>query len=362
MSARLDRLRALLGDDGLDGALITHPSNRFYLSGYTGADDPPNESAGVLLVGPGQAVLLASPNNVEWAQAEAPLFEAATWQRPWVQSVAERIGAFGWHRIGFEDDAILFSTHRDLRAAVGAQAELVPFGAAVDRLRLVKDTDELRAMERAIALTDEVFHAAVDDLAAGTTERALAWRVERLLRDRGADRPAFPTIVASGPNAARPHHSVTERSIQAGEPVVIDLGAHVDGYNGDLTRTVWVGAPDERLRDVYNVVYRAQAAALALMRAGLRGKDADAAARRVIEDAGLGDFCLHGLGHGLGVRVHEGPSASPISTDILRAGEVITVEPGVYIPGWGGVRIEDVVVIEDDGCRVLTAAPKSAAV
>jgi Xaa-Pro aminopeptidase len=200
---------------------------------------------------------------------------------------------------------------------------------------------------------------AVGELRPGVTEREMAWIIERAMREEGADGLAFPPSVASGPHAARPHHGVTDRPIAEGEPITMDLGARVDGYNGDLTRTVWLGEPDERLRAVYNVVFEAQTAALVALRAGVTGMAVDGVARRVVENAGYGEAFVHGLGHGLGVRVHEGPSLSKTAETPLQTGEVVTVEPGVYLPGWGGVRIEDVVVIEDHGCRVLTAAPKS---
>jgi Xaa-Pro aminopeptidase len=358
VNARLDGVYAIIDEQGLDGVLVTHPSNRFYLSGYTGADHAPNESAGVLLIGGGHAILLASPNNTEWAASEAPDFDVIGWKRPWPNSVAERIKELGWRRLGFEDDATLFSTHRDLSAALLGVSELVPLGTAIDKLRYQKDAAELAALERALRITDEVFILTARTLQPGMTERQIAWTIERAMRDGGADGVAFSTSVASGPHSARPHHHVTDRAIAEGEPITIDMGAHIGGYNGDLTRTLWLGEAEDRLKAVYNVVFEAQAAALRGLRAGISGKDGDALARRVIAEAGYGDQFVHGLGHGLGVRVHEGPSLSATSADVLCPNEVVTVEPGVYIPGWGGVRIEDVVAITPDGCRNLTRAPK----
>ncbi len=358
MSRRLQRVRDLAAERGLDSILITHPSNRFYLSGYTGEDAAPNESAGVLLITQTEALLYTGATNVAWAGAEASGFTARAWTRPWADFLVHVLRDLGLKRIGFEDEAVLYATHRDITSGLDGQAELVPLGFAVDRLRSVKEPAELEALARAISLTDEAYVAAISNLEAGTTERELARRIEGELRDLGAEREAFPTIVAAGPHAARPHHAPTDRPIAAGEPIIIDMGAHLDGYNGDLTRTTWIGDPTEELRRVYACVEAAQRAALDAIRQGVAAKDVDAAARAVLEAASLGDAFTHGVGHGLGVRVHEAPSAGQMSEDILQAGNVLTVEPGVYLPDWGGVRIEDVVVVVEDGYRMLTGAPK----
>lgn len=358
MSRRLQRVRDLAAERGLDGILITHPSNRFYLSGYSGEDAAPNESAGVLLITANEALLYTGLTNVAWAGAEAPEFTAKSWSRPWADFLVHVLLDRGLKRIGFEDEAILYATHRDLTSGLDGQAELVPLGFAIDQLRAMKEPAELEALARAISLTDEAYVAATRNLEAGWTERDLARLIERELRDCGAVREAFPTIVAAGPHAARPHHAPTDRPIAAGEPIIIDMGAHLDGYNGDLTRTTWIGNPTEDLRRVYACVEAAQRAALEAIRQGVAAKDVDAAARAVLEAASLGDAFTHGVGHGLGVRVHEAPSAGKMSEDILHTGHVLTVEPGVYLPEWGGVRIEDVVVVEEDGYRMLTGAPK----
>jgi Xaa-Pro aminopeptidase len=358
LSARIERVRLLLAERHLDGLIISYPANRRYLSGYPADDHAPNESAGIVLIGGAQAMLLVSANNAEWAASEAPDFAVAAWTRPWTTSVEDRIKDFGWQRVGFEDAAMTVATHRVLTDRLGNAVELVAVGDAVSRLRSVKDAEELRLLERALAITDEAFTTTAAALKPGMTERQIAWMVELAMHDAGADGPGFPTSVASGPHAARPHHGVTDRKIETGEPITIDLGASYRGYTGDLTRTIWLGEADAKLKAVYNVVFAAQAAALAGLRAGLEGKAGDALARGVIEAAGYGDNPPHGLGHGLGLQVHEGPSLGVNSADVLQPGEVVTVEPGIYLPGWGGVRIEDVVVITDDGSRVLTRAPK----
>jgi Xaa-Pro aminopeptidase len=358
MTARLDRLRSLLDERGLDGIIITDPWNRFYLSGYTAEDHAPNESSGIAVIGSGVAAMFVSPNNTEWAASEATGFEIIGLKRPWTAGIANQIIMSGWRKVGFEDHAMLFSTHRELASSLAGTVELLPIGGAVDDLRLVKDADELRTLERALAITDRVMTETIAALRPGMTERDVAWSSESAYRGAGADGVGFPTSVASGPHAARPHHSPGDRQIGLGEPIIIDMGARVGGYNGDLTRTVWLGEPSDRLKSVYNIVYEAHAMALAGLRSGLSAKEGDALARRVIAAAGYGDRFPYGLGHGLGLRVHEGPWMSTASDEILQSGQVVTVEPGIYLPGWGGVRIEDVVEITDTGCRVLTTAPK----
>ncbi len=358
MSKRLHALRQVFADRGLDAVLITHPNNRLYLSSYTGDDDPPNESAGVLLVSTDRALILAPSNNIEWAASEAKDFQAIAWKRPWESTVAEHARALGVQKLGIEGDAILYSSVELLKTNLGESVELVDVGNSVVDLRAVKDPVEVDLLQKALKTTDDVFVASTANIPAGTTERDLAWSIERTMREMGADSPAFHTIVASGPHAARPHHSPTDRVLEPGEPIIIDMGARVKGYNGDMTRTIWLGEPSSKLKDVYNAVFDALEAALDGIKAGISGKEADGFARKVISDAGYGEYFTHSLGHGLGVRVHEAPSASMSSTSVLRAGEVLTVEPGIYISGWGGVRLEDVVLIQENKSRNMSTAPK----
>jgi len=357
LSKRLDAARGILSDSNLEAMLITHPNNRFYLSGYTGDDAPPNESAGVLLITRDQAIILAPSNNIEWAASEATDFEAIAWRRPWETDVAERVSNLGITNLGFEEEAILYSSVELIKQHLNG-IEIVPVGDAITNLRAVKEPEEIELLQTALKITDDVFVACTEQISSGTTERDLAWSIERTMRDMGADGPAFHTIVASGPHAARPHHSPIDRVLEPGEPIIIDMGARVSGYNGDMTRTIWLGEPPQKLKDVYNVVFDALEVSLEGIKTGMTGVDADAIARTIISDAGYGDNFTHGLGHGLGVRVHESPSASRASTSVLQTGEVLTVEPGIYIPGWGGVRLEDVVLIQENRSRNMTTAPK----
>ncbi|MDQ4100483.1 MAG: Xaa-Pro peptidase family protein [Chloroflexota bacterium] len=358
MNDRLNRVDALLRERSLDAVLVTNPSNRRYLSGFTAEDHAADESAGVLLIAPDARIILSGATNLPWARAEAPGFEPIAWERPWPTFIGRLINERGWRSVGFEDGTTTVADYRLLGETL-TQTELIPLLDALDALRAVKTDEELELVARVIRLTDDAFAAGVERLHVGITERELADHIGNVLRELGSDGEAFPTIVASGPNAAKPHHAPGDRAIQDGEPVIIDMGARLEGYNGDLTRTVWTGDIDERLAHIYDVVFEAQQAALGAVRAGVSGMAVDQRARDVCERHGLGEYVLHGVGHGLGLRVHEAPTAGPKGEAVLDAGQVVTIEPGLYIDGWGGVRIEDVVVVEADGCRNLTGAPKN---
>ncbi len=235
---------------------------------------------------------------------------------------------------------------------------LVPRRGLVESLRAVKEPDELEAIRRASRITDRVYQRLVEEQFSGRTEKQLVWRMTELFHEEGADEPAFAIDIAAGPTAASPHAVPGDRVVQEGDLVLVDAGAKLAHYNSDCTRTFAVGAISDSLRELYEVTKEAQQAGLDAVRAGTTGRDADAAARAVIADAGYGENFGHGLGHGLGLQVHEAPALRPESTDTLEAGNVVTVEPGIYLSGVGGVRIEDPVVVTDDGCEVLTAFPK----
>jgi Xaa-Pro aminopeptidase len=360
--SRVERVRESLGERGLDAALVTHPANRYWLTGFPADDHGPDESSGVAVIDQERATLYVSGTNFPWAAASVrPDIAVEQWTHPWPTFVADRLLDHGVARVGFEEQALTVGDWSALRDQSGDRLELVRLGDALDGLRSVKLDDEIALLERAIAITDAVFLAIRDELRPGMSERAVADRIEALMREHGAQGLAFPTIVAAGPHAARPHHEPSERPLAAGEPIVIDMGARFQGYCGDLTRTVCLGAPTEPFPAIYNMVLAAQETALGAIRAGMTGREADAVARDAIAAAGYGDRFIHGLGHGLGIKIHEAPSVGRRSDDVLRPGQVVTVEPGVYLEDWGGVRIEDVGVVTADGLRDLTRSPKSLA-
>jgi Xaa-Pro aminopeptidase len=261
-------------------------------------------------------------------------------------------------RIAFEADALTYANYDQLRRG---GLELEPRHGLVESLRIVKEPEELDAIRRAAEVTNKAYERLVDEQLGGRTEKELAWRMEQLLHDCGADGVAFPVDVAAGPTAASPHAVPGERVVQEGDLVLVDAGALVDGYCSDCTRTYAVGDVSDSLREAYELVRDAQQAGLDAVGPGVSGRDADAAARAVIADAGYAENFGHGLGHGLGLLVHEAPALRPESDEVLAAGHVVTVEPGIYLGGVAGIRIEDLVVVTDEGAEVLTTLPKELA-
>jgi len=346
MHGRGDRLEALLGERELDRLLVTELTNVRYLTGFTGTN-------GVCICGPGVRLFLTDFRYTERATAEVEGWETLTIADDWLGGIASRLEG----RVGIEDEHMAVKTLERLRGKLADGVEAVGASGLVERLRRVKDGDELAAIREASKLADEVWIWSVERGVAGRSEREVARAAEARIRELGGD-PSFPAIVAAGPNGALPHAEPGEREIGSGELVVFDMGAQLDGYCSDGTRTYATGELSEQARAVYETVLQAQLAALAAIEPGAKGEDVDAVARKVIADAGHGDRFGHGLGHGVGLEVHEGPRLSARSDDVLAPGEVVTVEPGIYLPGELGVRIEDLVVVTEGGYDNLSALPK----
>lgn len=355
---QLADVRARMRERGLDALLVTHPSNRFYLSGYTATDIAPNESAGCLLLTPEVAYLIVGGTNEHQARAQAPGFAIVRRERRLPDTLKELVARHGIRRLGFEEEAMLVALHSGIAAVTDGAVALVPVGELISDARLIKTAEELALIERAVAVTDAAYEAVAATLRPERTEREVAWALERALREGGAEALAFPIIVAAGANGAFAHHEPGDTSLGTGLPITIDMGAQIEGYAADLTRTVILGEPTARARAVYRTLHRAVAAVEEGLHTGMSGQEADALARDLIAAAGFGEYFVHGLGHGVGVRVHEAPSAAKGIEAPLPAGATLTIEPGIYIPGWGGARIEDLVVIEETGVRVLTHASK----
>jgi Xaa-Pro aminopeptidase len=346
MRGRGDRLQELVAERELDRMLVTDLVNVRYLTGFTGTN-------GACVCGPGVRLLLTDFRYTERAEAEVDGWETITAAGDWAAAIAERLEG----RIGFEDDHMAVRSLEKLKERLGEGVEAVPAGGLVEGLRRVKDAGELAAIAEASKLADAVWAWTLERGLASRTEREVARAAEARIRELGGE-PSFPTIVAAGPNGALPHAEPGEREIGAGELVVFDMGAQVDGYCSDGTRTFATGEPGAAAREVYDLVLAAQLAALGAIEAGKRGEDVDGVARKIIDEAGHKEHFGHGLGHGVGLEVHEGPRLSPRSEDVLAPGEVVTVEPGVYLPGSYGVRIEDFVVVTEDGYRNLSTVSK----
>jgi Xaa-Pro aminopeptidase len=346
MHGRGDRLEALLAERELDRFLVTDLTNVRYLTGFTGTN-------GACICGPGVRIFLTDFRYTERAAAEVEGWEAVTLEADWLGGIAERLQG----RVGFEDHQMSVRLLEKLKEKLPEGVEMVAAGGRVEQLRRVKDEAELAAIGEASKLADEVWRWSLEQGLTGRSEREVARAAEARIREHGGE-PSFPAIVAGGANGAQPHAEPGEREIGRGELVVFDMGAQLDGYCSDGTRTFATGDPGEEGRAVYAVVLEAQLASLAAIKAGIKGEDADKVAREVIGAAGYGDRFGHGLGHGVGLEVHEGPRLSLRSDDVLAAGEVVTVEPGIYLPGKLGVRIEDLVVVTDEGLRNLSGLPK----
>jgi Xaa-Pro aminopeptidase len=352
---RLARLRDKLEENLLDAFLVSSPENRRYLSGFTG-------SAGYLFISRKDAVLATDFRYIEQAGQQAPGFrvERTGASLSWLPEMASAASA---RRVGFEAQVMTVGTHSSfLKAVEEANGDdgltLVQTSDIIDKIRATKYDDELALLTRAIEITDRALDEVGPAVEPGMTEAQVAWDLERSMREQGAEAMAFDIIVGAGPNGALPHHRADDTVIRDGQPVVIDMGAAYEGYCADLTRTIFVGEPDDTFKKVYSTVLRAQLAAEERVRAGMTGEETDAISRDVIAEAGYGDAFGHSLGHGVGLAVHEYPRVGPRASDVLEDGMVFTIEPGIYLPDWGGVRIEDVVVMESGRARVLSKAAK----
>jgi Xaa-Pro aminopeptidase len=347
-AARADRLVDRLAEREVDSLLVTNLMNVRYLSGFTGTN-------ALCLIGPQERLFLTDFRYVERAKIEVPDFERLRGKQDLLGEAAERMSG----RVGFEDQHMTVRQHKRLEELVGENVELVPAGGLVEELRAVKEEAELRAIRDAANLADDMYEYICSRGLVGRTEREVALDVEREMRDRGAEDPSFPSIVASGAHGALPHADPRPERIPPNTLVIVDMGCRVDGYCSDCTRTFATGDIDDKAAEVYELVLAAQQEAVAAVKAGAECRAVDSVARDRIAEAGHGDDFGHGLGHGVGLEVHEAPRLAQTSDGTLAAGNVVTVEPGVYLPGAFGVRIEDLAIVIDGGSEVLSHFPKS---
>jgi Xaa-Pro aminopeptidase len=354
---RLEKLRQKLVEQEIDGIFVSQPETRYYLSGF-------DRSSGYLLITPQDTILATDFRYVEQAKAQASdyqIFQTIGLTSDWFPRLMAELSL---NRLGFEAGNVTFATHQQLSDILNkaqSRLQLVPVDGLVESLRMIKEPEEIELITKAVEITDKAFEYIEDRVRIGMTEQEIAWEIEKFLRENGSQAVPFDIIVASGPNSALPHAKPSQRQINAGEPIVIDMGARVEGYCSDLSRTLCLNPPafkEEPFNKVYDTVLGAQLAALAIIKEGMSGEQADSLARTVIEEAGYGEAFGHALGHGVGLAPHEPPRLGPNSAELLASGMVFSIEPGIYLAGWGGVRIEDLVVIENGKIRVISNARK----
>lgn len=348
--SKLAKLRTEIEAAAIDAVMITRPENRRYVSGFHG-------SAGTLVVTQAKAYLLTDFRYIEQAKAQAPEFEVVkVVNDPEQDALRDLLVADGINSLGFEQDEVTYAAYERLRHRL--PVKLVPQSGIVEKLRLIKHETEIAHMQQAAKIAEAAFAQVLPEIKVGRTELDVALDLEFAMRRLGAEGMAFPIIAASGPRSSLPHGRATQRVLQTGDFLTLDFGAISGGYCSDMTRTVVVGLPSEKQLEIYNIVLKAQLTSQAAVRPGITGKELDQVARDVIAAAGYGDYFGHGLGHGVGLQVHEGPRAGMTSTDILQPGMIVTIEPGIYIPDFGGVRIEDMVLVTENGHQNFNSSSK----
>jgi Xaa-Pro aminopeptidase len=353
---RLVKLRELLSKKQLDGLIISIQENRQYLSGFTAEDTQFDESAGALIITDADLVLATDSRFTLQAHQECPIFEIYQYEKGLVKELPEILSPLNVKRIGFESKRISFFQYREIIKELDEKrvvVELIPADDLVEELRQVKDQSEISKIQKALDLAEAAFEKVCQTIKPGMTEKQIAWAIEVQVRKAGGDGLSFPTIVASGPNSALPHAVPGKRKIKKGEPILFDWGVRLNGYCSDISRTLFMGKPDDTFLKIHQTVRSALEKAVDVIKPGISGKTVDATARSHIDGQGFKGKFSHGLGHGTGLAVHEGPRLSPLSTSILEPGMIVTVEPGIYIADWGGVRIENLVVVREHGAEVL---------
>lgn len=341
-------MRQRMREQNVDAYIVMRPENGRYLSGFTGGE-------ATLYITLKTAFLLTDSRYIEQAKAQSLGFEIINSGQDHFASLAE-LGQQA-QRVGFEGDYVTYVDYGKLKDAF-SQAELLSLPDLVSHLRSVKDESEITLIRQAVKIADDAFADVLKTIKIGQVEEEIGLNLDFYMRRAGASGASFEFIIASGTRSALPHGAASSKSVQAGEFLTMDFGAIYQGYCSDITRTIFLGEPEDKHREVYEIVLAAQRAGIEAVAPGRTGKEVDAVARKLIEEAGYGDYFGHGLGHSVGLAIHEGPNLNKRENRVLEPGMVVTVEPGIYIPDWGGVRIEDIVLVTEDGCEVLTQAPK----
>lgn len=350
---RITKLRKIIENKDFDALFISNEYNRRYLSGFTG-------SSGFLLISQNEALLFTDFRYIEQSSLEAPGFKISRIENPKTWLIDE-INKLDIKSIGFESDNVTVDFLESLKLQFIDQKSkitLYPTKGITSKLREIKSEEEIQLLKKAIQISDTAFNSVSESITVGDSEEDIAWRFEKLVRELGGEAISFDTIVASGPNGARPHHKAGKSRIKEGDTIVFDCGARYQGYCSDLTRTVIIGNPDKFTTRIYETVLAAQETAFALLESGFSGSDCDSLSRNIINESGYSENFGHSLGHGVGLEVHELPVVGPRSTNIISEYMVFTIEPGIYIEGWGGVRIEDIVMLNKGKLEILSNAKK----
>ena len=349
MKHRVGRIQEKLQAKGIDAIVIGSPENRRYLSGFTG-------TSGIVLITLTEGLLLTDFRYVEQAKEQAPHLKVVRHGQELLEEMAQIFKELNISTVAIEEEYVTYEQYVKYRDELGVTLE--PVKGWVEDLRLIKDQDEVDKLKQAVKLADDAFNHIIKYLEIGKDETEISLELEFYMRRNGASGVAFDTIIASGQRGALPHGVASKKKLQKGDLVVMDYGAVFQGYHSDMTRTVAMAEINDKQKEIYNIVLEAQQTAVDAIKPGMTGIEVDAAARKVIAEKGYADYFGHGLGHGVGLAVHEGPRLSPNANVELQPGMAITVEPGIYLPEWGGVRIEDIILVTDTGCRVLTQSTK----
>lgn len=350
MPSRINRLREFLEPAVIDAFYITNPENRYYLSGFSG-------STGALLLTREQSYLLTDFRYTAQAAMESPDFQVVEVADSYAGMILKIFAEHKLHRLGIEGEHLTYNQYSTLTKLCEG-IEIKPQSDKVEQLRICKDEAEVKLIEKAVAIADQALEHTLPLIKPGVAENEISLHLEYSMRRLGAEGSAFKIIAASGARAALPHGVATMKKIAAGDLVTLDFGAVYKGYHSDITRTAAISSASQKQKEIYKIVLEAQMNAIAAIKAGIQACDVDHAARSIIEKYGYGDYFGHSTGHGLGLSIHEIPRLSAKDNTVLEPGMVVTVEPGIYLNGWGGVRIEDTVLVENSGCRILTGSPK----
>jgi Xaa-Pro aminopeptidase len=353
----VEKLRGKFQDLGIDTIWIIQPENRRYLSGFKAPDGQLTESSGSLLITLHEALLITDSRYTTQAEQEVQGFEIITQKRRLIEELSDTLKRLGTKRLGFEGGYLVWEVFQDVKKKLSQDAlpiELMPILGVVEEMREIKEPDEIEILRRSAELMSDVLGRVIEELEPGQSEREVAWKIETRIREQGAEEASFPPIVAFGPNSALPHAVPTERTLREREPILLAVGAKLDGYCSDMTRTVFLGEPSGEFKEIYMTVREAQLSAFKSVKPGMTTTEADSIARDHIEKAGYGAYFGHSLGHGIGLAPHEPPAVSPLRPKPLREGMVFTIEPGIYLPGKGGVRLEEMVLLGKNNAELIT--------